>query len=208
MKQLSTIWFAFFFTLNVLSQLTNGYKVNNSFKKSTAKKRLEKRETHSLHENGADGWNNTVITGLNNRSVYEAKIIQKNRENSDEYQPSKNASFAFNDQNRRPRNLLHKKFIDGFNKVISKRLKEKPRQEIEILEDNQYTPRQDGFESPHYEDIIGNDYSERSDNNDNSYVTVIDNLDGKLDTDPYSTCLLYTSPSPRDRTRSRMPSSA
>lgn len=187
MKQLSTIWFAFFFTLNVLSQLTNGYKVNNSFKKSTAKKRLEKRETHSLHENGADGWNNTVITGLNNRSVYEAKIIQKNRESSDDYQPSKSASFAFNDQNRRPRNLLHKKFIDGFNKVISKRLKEKPRQEIEILEDNQYTPRQDGFESPHYEDIIGNDYSERSDNNDNSYVTVIDNLDGKLDTDPYST---------------------
>ena len=26
--------------------------------------------------------------------------------------------------------------------------------------------------------------------------------------DPYYTCLLYTSPSPRDRTRSRMPSSA
>ena len=26
--------------------------------------------------------------------------------------------------------------------------------------------------------------------------------------DPYSLCLLYTSPSPRDRTRSRMPSSA
>jgi hypothetical protein len=25
---------------------------------------------------------------------------------------------------------------------------------------------------------------------------------------PYQTCLLYTSPSPRDRTRSRMPSSA
>ena len=25
---------------------------------------------------------------------------------------------------------------------------------------------------------------------------------------PYNTCLLYTSPSPRDRTRSRMPSSA
>ena len=26
--------------------------------------------------------------------------------------------------------------------------------------------------------------------------------------EPYSVCLLYTSPSPRDRTRSRMPSSA
>ena len=187
MKQLSTIWFAFFLTLNVLSQLTNGYKPNNNFKNNASKKLLEKRETHLLHENGADEWNSTVFTGLNNRSVYKAKIIQKNRENSDENQPSRNASFAFNDQNRRPRNLLQKKFIDGFNKVISKRLKKKPRQEIEILEDNQYTPRQDGYESPHYEDIIGNDYSERSDNNDNSYVTVIDNLDGKLDTDPYST---------------------
>ena len=29
-----------------------------------------------------------------------------------------------------------------------------------------------------------------------------------LNTDTYSGCLLYTSPSPRDRTRSRMPSSA
>ena len=30
----------------------------------------------------------------------------------------------------------------------------------------------------------------------------------ELDRDPSSICLLYTSPSPRDRTRSRMPSSA
>ena len=29
-----------------------------------------------------------------------------------------------------------------------------------------------------------------------------------LTTDEYRDCLLYTSPSPRDRTRSRMPSSA
>ena len=34
------------------------------------------------------------------------------------------------------------------------------------------------------------------------YVRVLD------DDNPYYTCLLYTSPSPRDRTRSRMPSSA
>ena len=32
--------------------------------------------------------------------------------------------------------------------------------------------------------------------------------DGKLIDDLYNGCLLYTSPSPRDRTRSRMPSSA
>ena len=34
------------------------------------------------------------------------------------------------------------------------------------------------------------------------YITRVFNKDGKF------TCLLYTSPSPRDRTRSRMPSSA
>ena len=33
-------------------------------------------------------------------------------------------------------------------------------------------------------------------------------IDGLAKLDPPSTCLLYTSPSPRDRTRSRMPSSA
>ena len=32
--------------------------------------------------------------------------------------------------------------------------------------------------------------------------------EGKVETEKAKTCLLYTSPSPRDRTRSRMPSSA
>ena len=35
-----------------------------------------------------------------------------------------------------------------------------------------------------------------------------DALENKLAPDVFRTCLLYTSPSPRDRTRSRMPSSA
>ena len=33
-------------------------------------------------------------------------------------------------------------------------------------------------------------------------------IDESVSTDNYEDCLLYTSPSPRDRTRSRMPSSA
>ena len=39
---------------------------------------------------------------------------------------------------------------------------------------------------------------------------VPDTLDAQIlrDAEPFFTCLLYTSPSPRDRTRSRMPSSA
>ena len=39
------------------------------------------------------------------------------------------------------------------------------------------------------------------------YITV-DELNEALPQDQMNTCLLYTSPSPRDRTRSRMPSSA
>ena len=35
-----------------------------------------------------------------------------------------------------------------------------------------------------------------------------ENYNGDYDSDDNLTCLLYTSPSPRDRTRSRMPSSA
>ena len=38
-------------------------------------------------------------------------------------------------------------------------------------------------------------------------LTIVDTLNGGYNIQIYS-CLLYTSPSPRDRTRSRMPSSA
>ena len=48
-----------------------------------------------------------------------------------------------------------------------------------------------------------------SNNKDNSYSSIIDNNnnDNRNDNN-HNDCLLYTSPSPRDRTRSRMPSSA
>ena len=41
-------------------------------------------------------------------------------------------------------------------------------------------------------------------------ITLTENqiTEGYKDADEFMTCLLYTSPSPRDRTRSRMPSSA
>ena len=38
--------------------------------------------------------------------------------------------------------------------------------------------------------------------------TLLHHLDRAVARHPGKTCLLYTSPSPRDRTRSRMPSSA
>ena len=36
----------------------------------------------------------------------------------------------------------------------------------------------------------------------------VNDFDRKLSVNQFTACLLYTSPSPRDRTRSRMPSSA
>ena len=65
--------------------------------------------------------------------------------------------------------------------------------------------------------IFGDRYSNPSDENDFIYVTYSYNYDNPIflyfkkkwyeNREPYY-CLLYTSPSPRDRTRSRMPSSA
>ena len=41
-----------------------------------------------------------------------------------------------------------------------------------------------------------------------SSITVVDNETVEIDEGEYYLCLLYTSPSPRDRQKSRMPSSA
>ena len=53
--------------------------------------------------------------------------------------------------------------------------------------------------------IISNDVESLT-TGQGTYATLLTHR-GKITTDP-NTCLLYTSPSPRDRTRSRMPSSA
>ena len=96
---------------------------------------------------------------------------------------------GFVDRKPRPRSSLHKKEIERFKEVLRKRMKMKPRQEIEFLEDRQDTGgKQDEFESPRYEEVTANDNSDNRDQNgfSNNYVTVIDNIDGK-DTDSYST---------------------
>ena len=96
---------------------------------------------------------------------------------------------GFVDRKPRPRNSLHNKEIERFKKVLRKRIKVKPRQDIEFLEDNQGTgAKQDDFESPRYQEVTANDNSDNGDQNgfSNNYVTVIDNIDGK-DTDSYST---------------------
>ena len=46
------------------------------------------------------------------------------------------------------------------------------------------------------------------DMNDTDQIETVVNMINDLGIEVYDACLLYTSPSPRDRTRSRMPSSA
>lgn len=97
--------------------------------------------------------------------------------------------FSFVDRKPRPRNSLHNQEIERFKKVLRKRIKVKPRQDIEFLEENQGTgAKQDDFESPRYQEVTATDNSDNEDQNgfSNNYVTVIDNIDGK-DTDSYNT---------------------
>ena len=59
-------------------------------------------------------------------------------------------------------------------------------------------------------DSVRGDMALNSDQNIAQYGVSAFNIndDNSIDVPHYTTCLLYTSPSPRDRTRSRMPSSA
>ena len=57
-------------------------------------------------------------------------------------------------------------------------------------------------------DNVGYYSSLAIDSNDHLHVTYRDGTNGNLEYMNFNGCLLYTSPSPRDRTRSRMPSSA
>lgn len=202
MKEPFKTCLAFIIVLNILSQLTHGskhhdrdriYPTNQSWKVST---------THSLMQDSLQEWGNkrdehSRDTGsmvdqatlrLNNR----VKVAQENVNETNKYHSKENSLPQAPDvdvivQEPRRRNFLHKKYLD---KVLRKRPKEKPRQEIEFLEDNQDAEaKQDEYGSPSYEDVTGDENSEGSDKNSfsNSYVTIIDNADGKTDTDPYST---------------------
>ena len=55
---------------------------------------------------------------------------------------------------------------------------------------------------------IGSKVYEKEDNGEEIAIVADLTIGRKPFVDTYKSCLLYTSPSPRDRTRSRMPSSA
>ena len=56
-----------------------------------------------------------------------------------------------------------------------------------------------------FEEVADNLYRVQ---NNNHYTMVLITDEGAIITDPINSCLLYTSPSPRDQRGSRMPSSA
>ena len=86
------------------------------------------------------------------------------------------------------------KIVEGYNS-INAALDNDRVEEIHIKEKN--------LQSKKIKDLI-----ELADHKNINIEVVKDNKNWKFKSTEYIACLLYTSPSPRDRTRSRMPSSA
>ena len=86
--------------------------------------------------------------------------------------------------------------------------------ELRQTKDAHYIPKYDpqtGDKNPYYKELTGEELEEMMNETDAppgvqfvNEVEIFNATFGK----PNNYCLLYTSPSPRDRTRSRMPSSA
>ena len=70
------------------------------------------------------------------------------------------------------------------------------------------TPKQYDYLYETLMEAYSNDVAEQKDWDVQTFDNLIDNVCNGKSTYLSSDCLLYTSPSPRDRTRSRMPSSA
>lgn len=205
MKEPLVTCFAFLIAINASSQFSYGSNYHDRIKTVTKKQPWEngeirrslerdsvrkewrnKRDYQSRETQSIADW---VAFGSNDRTreVQDSIHQEKNRDHIGENPLIKTPNLGTIDQKTGLRNLLHKKYIDGFSKVLQKRLK-KPRQEIEFLEDSQDSEaKQVDYDSPHYEDITGN--AQKGDDNglSNSYITIIDNDDGKADTDSYST---------------------
>ena len=205
MKEPFVTFFVFITTLNVLTKLTYGSnhlgKLENDIRKRPWRKSetlvldrdsRERRDERDYWSNDTQSIDNKTISGLNdNLKVGQPGIKETNRKlNSSKSPRAEIPNIDSFDEKGRPRNLLHSNYKNSFRKGIRKRLKI-PRQEVEFVEDSQGSEaKQDAYEGgPQYQDVAGNVNSENSESNSysNSYVTIIDNDDGKADTDPYST---------------------
>lgn len=213
MGEVSVACFAFLITLNALLSLSCGStqyngkhviytrKLKQDWVVSPLRKRFLGAHLHT-QQPALKKWTISPVDWAKERRKIDKQatfrsndkgfnIIQENfkKDQSTGYPLMRNHRVGFVDRKPRPRNSLHKKEIERFKKVLRKRIKVKPRQEIEFLEDNQETgAKQDDFESPRYQEVAANDNSDNGDQNgfSSNYVTVIDNIDGK-DTDSYST---------------------
>ena len=209
MREVFITCFAFVLTLNV----SHGSETYNDQDKVFGKswKQLRRTmvsplrevlsQTHSFLQPIAKKW--TISN--NDQAKFPQKYLSNAFKANDEKQKSaeighdadnllsshKDTGLNF-DRKPRPHSSLHNKEIKRFREVLRKRIKEKPRQDIEFIEDSQdHGAKQYEFGSPLYEEVEGNGNSENEDQNGlsglrNNYVTVIDNIDGK-DTDSYNT---------------------
>ena len=207
MREVFITCFAFLLTLNFYqgSDATYGGEkiIAKNWKHRWMVSPLRKRlsQTHPLQQPTVNKWTFSDENQAKDRRTFVDQAFGRNkrlkeikgnvnmRHNATNLLRSNHGIGFIIDRKLRPRNSLHNKEIQRFREVLRKRMKVKPRQDIEFLEDNQDTgAKQEEFGSPRYEEVTANDNSENGDQNglSNSYVTVIDNIDGK-DTDPYST---------------------
>ena len=207
MGKVSVSCFAFLITLNTLLILSRGRDLYNGKHEIYTRKLKKGWEVSSLGKRvlGVQALKKWAISPedrtkeqqqIHNQASFSSnyrgfQMIQENfkRNQGAGSSLTRKHRVGFVDRKPRPRNSLHNKEIERFKKVLRKRIKEKPRQDIEFFEDNQGTgAKQDDFESPRYQEVTapGNSYNEDQNGFNNNYVTVIDNIDGK-DTDSYNT---------------------
>lgn len=214
MGKVSVTCFAFLITLDVLLTLSRGRDLYNNKHEIYARRLIKGEEMSPLSERllgvhlhsqqpALKKWTispedrTEVQRRIHNQATFSPdyrgfKAIQENFKRSNQgtgSSPIRKHRVSFVDRKPRPRSSLHNKEIERFKKVLRKRIRVKPRQDIEFLVDSQGTSaKQDDFESPRYQEVSATDNSENEDQNSfsNNYVTVIDNIDGK-DTDSYST---------------------
>ncbi|KAL9972535.1 hypothetical protein ACROYT_G018861 [Oculina patagonica] len=214
MREVYITCFAFLITLNVLISLSRGSSHYNDRDEIYTTKLKQRRKISPLKKRllgnlpllkhavkkwtiNREDWSKerrkiahqTTFVSRDRRFKITQENIKRDHSARTSNPLTSNHGVGFVDRKPRPRSSLHKKEIERFKEVLRKRIKVKPRQEIEFLEDNQDTgAKQDQFESPRYQEVTANDNSDNRDQNgfSNNYVTVIDNIDGK-DTDSYST---------------------
>ncbi|XP_022801074.1 uncharacterized protein LOC111338809 [Stylophora pistillata] len=203
MREVFITCFAFLLTLTVGHGGETYYKddiFDKSWRQRSRVSLLRKvlLQTHPFQQPIAKKWTTSEEDRAKFPQTYLSIALRANNEKQNNLKRDQEVDKLFRrhnvmglnfDRKPRPHSSLHNKEIERFREVLRTRMKDKPRQDIEFIEDSQDNgARQYELESPRYDEVVANGNSENEDQNglSNNYVTVIDNIDGK-DTDSYNT---------------------